>query len=125
MKLAPHSPPRRVLLVEDNEPLAAMLAALLERRGWRVDRAASVGDAHGRLEDVPDCVILDLGLPDGTGEQILRRLKHEHPEVRIVVVTGLLDEQRLADVRGLEPAALLHKPVSLNNLLSHLAYDSA
>ena len=114
---------RRIVLVEDNDAVASMLGKLLEHRGWSVDLASTLAEAEFHLQQMPHCIILDLGLPDGEGEQLLRRLRMERIGVRVIVITGVLDEQRLEGVRELEPTALLRKPVSLGELLAHLPQE--
>lgn len=66
----------RVLVVEDDEGIAAGLQAHLDRLGWAVDRADAVRSAWAALRAEPfDMVLLDLGLRDGDGAELLRRLR--------------------------------------------------
>jgi two-component system response regulator QseB len=66
----------RVLVVEDDEGIAAGLLAHLQRQGDAVDVAASVAGAWSALRaEHFDIVLLDLGLPDGDGHQVLQRLR--------------------------------------------------
>src|SRR5436305_12645230 len=89
--------PPKVLLIEDNHELLQLISDMLLRG------AAPVFDSIGltRLEQGLDrlrtgdisAVLLDLGLPDSVGLDSLRRLRREFPELPIVVLTGLQDEQ--------------------------------
>jgi DNA-binding response OmpR family regulator len=73
----------RVLVVEDDPGIAAGLAAHLERGGHAVDCTGSVAEAWRALVGEPyDVVLLDLGLPDGDGSTLLRRLR-EAPAGRL------------------------------------------
>lgn len=66
----------RILVVEDNEGIAAGLRANLTQRGYAVDICTSVADAWHALGTARfDAVLLDLGLPDGDGSDIVRRLR--------------------------------------------------
>lgn len=66
----------RVLVVEDDEGIAAGLQAHLQRQGDAVDVAGSVAAAWSALRaEHFDIVLLDLGLPDGDGHQVLQRLR--------------------------------------------------
>lgn len=66
----------RILLVEDDPDLARELADALERRGMAVDRARDVEEGEAFLRaGAHDAVLLDLGLPDGDGLALLRRLR--------------------------------------------------
>ncbi len=66
----------RVLVVEDDEGIAAGLQAHLRQLGWAVDVSGSVAGAWAALRAEPfELVLLDLGLADGDGTEVLRRLR--------------------------------------------------
>ncbi|MEX8192938.1 response regulator transcription factor [Comamonas guangdongensis] len=68
----------RILVVEDNEGIAAGLRANLMQRGYAVDVCASVAEAwHALSIERFDAVLLDLGLPDGDGSEVVRRLRSQ------------------------------------------------
>jgi serine phosphatase RsbU (regulator of sigma subunit) len=87
--------PVRVLLVEDDEGDAVLVEALLEEVDAPVQltRARSLQEAE-KLLPVVDCVLLDLGLPDTTGLDGLRRLLAHASPAAILVLTGLTDERQ-------------------------------
>ncbi len=58
-------------------------------------------------------MILDLMLPDGGGEAILREVRANHPRTMVAVCSAIDDPHRLARVRGLNPELLLWKPIEL------------
>jgi two-component system OmpR family response regulator/two-component system response regulator QseB len=85
----------RVLAVEDDDGIASGLAAALRREGWAVDIAASVTQAWRALCTEPfDMVLLDLGLSDGDGSEILRRLRRArerglpNPATPVLIMTA-------------------------------------
>lgn len=70
----------RVLVVEDDEGIAAGLALSLRQHGHAMDHAGNVAAAWSMLQAEPfDLVLLDLGLPDGDGTALLRRLRAATP----------------------------------------------
>jgi DNA-binding response OmpR family regulator len=83
--------PRRVLLVED-EPLIQMLAVdFLEDVGLKVDTAGSAREALNKLALVSGgfaVVIVDLGLPDRSGDDLVREIRSTHSMLPIIVATG-------------------------------------
>ncbi|SDL48176.1 DNA-binding response regulator, OmpR family, contains REC and winged-helix (wHTH) domain [Modicisalibacter muralis] len=79
----------RLLLVEDDDLLAESLAETLEDEGYRVDIAARVRDARSLMasEDY-SLVILDLGLPDGSGLELLEHWRNERRQLPILALTA-------------------------------------
>jgi DNA-binding response OmpR family regulator len=79
----------RVLIVEDEAKLAAILTRSLKNEGFAVDSASTL---HGGFECVQaypyDLVILDLLLPDGSGTGLLRRLREHHQAMPVLVLTA-------------------------------------
>ncbi|GKS77787.1 response regulator transcription factor [Acidovorax sp. SUPP950] len=70
----------RILVVEDDAGIADGLRTNLHQRGYAVDVCSSVAAAWSALRmERFDAVLLDLGLPDGDGAQLLRRLRHSPP----------------------------------------------
>jgi len=88
----------RVLLVEDDTRFAGALTAALRRSGYEVDHAPTVAAA---LAAPPgDLVLLDVGLPDGDGMDVCRRLR-AHGDVAIIMLTARGEERdRVAGLRG-------------------------
>ena len=75
-KNRPHNGGMRILVVEDNEGIAAGLRANLMQRGYAADVCDTVASAwHALSTEHFDAVLLDLGLPDGDGSEIVRRLR--------------------------------------------------
>ncbi len=90
LPLPSDEPSRHILLVDDNEPYARVLAQLLERRGHRVSLAF---DGTHALELVlpcpPEIALLDLGLPGLDGYQLGHRLRERHgPKLLLIAVSG-------------------------------------
>jgi CheY-like chemotaxis protein len=107
---------QRMLLVEDHHETRALLRRMLTLCGWDVVEAATTAEGLDRLEPPPDCLLLDLGLPDGDGEAILRKVRVERRPTRVIVNTGTDDPARLGAVAALHPEALLKKPLDAEGL---------
>ncbi|WP_431046457.1 response regulator transcription factor [Streptomyces sp. P1-3] len=107
-----------VLLVEDDDRLAAALTASLARHGHQVVRAGRADDAL-RLKDGADFVLLDLGLPDMDGLEALRRLRRVSA-VPVIVVTARTEERDV--LRGLRGGAddYLVKPFRTAELIARM-----
>ncbi len=105
-----------ILVVEDDEPARRTLAAFLEARGYAVDHAPSAAEAL-RAWDArrPDAVVLDLGLPDLDGVDVVRRIRRE-AFTPIVILSGRDDERD--KIAALEAGAddYVTKPFSTDEL---------
>jgi DNA-binding response OmpR family regulator len=108
----------RILVVEDDEGVAAAITDALVQRGHGVVRAASAA-AAGELRRDAELVLLDLGLPDGDGLEVLRALRRSS-DVPVLVLTARSAERDI--VRGLRLGAddYLVKPVRLRELLARI-----
>ena len=87
--------PMRVLIVEDLRETAAWLAGIVSRAfpGARVRQAAGVRAALGAIAaEAPDLALVDLGLPDGEGLEVLRALRARAPACLPVVTTAATDD---------------------------------
>jgi DNA-binding response OmpR family regulator len=87
------SHPGSILIVDDEPAIGAMLADHLVPHGYKVEVALHGGDAVmlASLER-PDAVILDLMLPDVSGERIFQQLQALDTSIAIVLLTGMADE---------------------------------
>src|SRR3954454_11598158 len=110
--------PHRMLVIEDHQETRTLLSRIIALIlvGWEVAEAATVEEGLAQLSPPPDCVLLDLELPDGPGEDILRKVRQDHLQTRVVVNTGTTDSARLGAVSDLKPEALLQKPLDSTHL---------
>jgi len=107
---------QRILIIDDHEPTRSTLRSILNRRGYEVFEAGTIAGGLALLDGLdphPECVVLDMDLPDGSGETILRAIRKEQMPVRVAVCSGMSDPSRWAMVERLEPEAILQKPVDL------------
>jgi CheY-like chemotaxis protein len=113
------SPPRRVLVVDDNLDAAEGLAMLLSLRGHEVSTAYDGQGAIERAREIaPDVVLLDIGLPRLDGFQVARRLREEHSDrpMLLVALTGYGQERDRLRAREAGFDHHLLKPVRLEML---------
>ena len=107
----------RLLLVEDAEDVAEAIVASFERRGDAVDLVASVDEAKSAIavQDY-DVILLDIGLPDGLGTDVLRSARDRGSRAPILMLTARSDiEDRVAALdRGADD--YLVKPFDLREL---------
>ena len=114
-----------VLLIEDDRGTHSALRKILGKLGWEVHSAMTVSSGLSLLDLKPDAVVLDLMLPDGDGEEILRKIRADQLETKVAITTGIEDRVRLEEVHSLRPDALLRKPLELNDLLRAIGVDQS
>jgi signal transduction histidine kinase len=111
-----HRQLHRLLVVEDHEPTLTVLADLLRRRGHDVSTANSVESALLMASSRSfDCVVSDLGLPDGDGADLMRQLASDHG-LRGIAVSGYGMEQDFARTEQAGFFAHLVKPINFEEL---------
>ena len=114
-------PPKRVLVVDDERPILLTLEALLGRHSFAVEtaRTAAAGlELAGREEHSPDVVLLDLGLPDANGLDVLTRIRREWPRLQVIVVTAQDTLANAIDSIKLGAFHFLRKPYAPEELLN-------
>ncbi len=114
----PGPQPASILLVEDHPDSAEALAALLESLGYRVQVAGSIAAAVAVDCAAVDLLVSDLGLPDGTGLDLLRQLHTAHPSLRAIALSGYGMESDRERSREAGFRAHLVKPTSIDTLQS-------
>ena len=106
----------RVLLVDDHEDTNRSLTQLLRRRGYHVQPAHSVQSAlEAAAHERFDVLVSDIGLPDGSGIELMQQLKNDHPIFGIALTGfGMEDDLRRSHDVGFNHHLI--KPVDLNKL---------
>jgi PAS domain S-box-containing protein len=102
----------RVLIVEDNADTARVLGRLLTARGYTVRITGSVAEAVTVLAEPFDMIISDVGLPDGTGYDLMRRAREIRP-IRGIAMSGYGMEEDVVKSREAGFAEHLVKPVDV------------
>jgi DNA-binding response OmpR family regulator len=111
----------KILVIEDEVILCETIVAYLEEEGYRCEQ---VGTVELGLEKVNlyeyDCILVDIGLPDGSGLSLIKELKKIHPETGIVIISAKnsMDDK----ISGLDLGAddYLTKPFHLPELNSRI-----
>jgi CheY-like chemotaxis protein len=110
--------PKKVLLVEDDAELVALVSILLQEDGYSVKIACNGREALATLEhDMPDLILLDMKMPIMSGPEFARELEVRHGrQASIIVLTAAADAHRRAAEVGAD--AWIGKPFDPDALLS-------
>jgi len=113
--------PLRVLVIDDEPPIRKLLRVGLSAHGYEILEAANGKMALAALsQQAPDLVILDLGLPDMQGHELLRTMRVRNDSVPIVVLSSRDDEA--GKVQALDSGAddYVTKPFGMDELLARM-----
>ncbi len=109
---------RKILVVDDNREFVDLIRRVLESKDFQVAVASDGKTALEKaLADVPDLVLLDLKLPDISGEEVLKRIKEIGRDIAVIVITGFGGEQVAVDMMKKGAMDFLSKPIEHQVLL--------
>ena len=121
-RLQTHAEAIHVLLVEDHEPTRTALAQLLRRRHYQVKTASSLTEARVLAAQQPfHLLISDIGLPDGTGIELMQELRGCNADLRGIALTGYGMEEDIVRTRNAGFTSHLTKPIRVQSLEAALA----
>ena len=110
----------RVLVVDDEAAILRFLKPALEANGYEISSVGTIAEATKRIAaDVPDIVVLDLGLPDGDGKDVIRRVR-EWSDVPIVVLSARDRETEKIEALDLGALRALQLPQRTEQLFGAL-----
>jgi two-component system KDP operon response regulator KdpE len=112
--------PLKVLVIDDEPPIRKLLRMGLETQGYQTMDASNAKAALELMSDKPDLVILDLGLPDMEGLELLRQIRARREDLPVVVLSSRGDEA--AKVAALDQGAddYVTKPFGMEELLARI-----
>ncbi|MBI5076600.1 MAG: sigma-54-dependent Fis family transcriptional regulator [Nitrospirae bacterium] len=106
-----------LLVIEDDETIALSLRTFFESKGCSVLCASTCREGLDIcLREIPDTVILDLRLPDGSGIDVLKEIKKDYPEISVIVMTGYGEIDEAVSAMKLGAEYYFQKPISLDAL---------
>jgi excisionase family DNA binding protein len=115
---------RKVLVVDDDVELVELIEKVLVDDGrFEVRTAANGFDAGMMVKEYrPDMIILDVMLPDINGKEVCMRVRSDPSmeEVRILCISGMIEEDKIADLKAAGANDFLHKPFDLEELIDRM-----
>lgn len=112
--------PLRVLVVDDEPPIRKLLRMGLTTQGYQTLEAPNAKIALDLLNEAPDLVILDLGLPDADGHELLRTIRARNESVPIVVLSSRGDEAGKVQALDFGADDYVTKPFGMDELLARM-----
>jgi len=115
---------RKVLIVDDDEELVELITDVLEKDGRFEVRSANNGFQAGMLvkEYRPDLVVLDVMLPDINGKDVCKLIRSDQSleDVRIICISGMVEEDKVDELLEAGADDFLHKPFDVEVLLDRM-----
>ena len=110
-----------LLIVEDDLPLQKVLSDVLKEEGFITEVVGTGSDALLKIDkSLPSLVLLDLGLPDIQGETVLMRIREDHPDLPVVILTAKSKPHEIAAGLNLGADDYLPKPFAVEELLARI-----
>ena len=110
-----------ILLIDDEKQFVVTMAKRLRKRGFLVTEAGGGLEGLRILEGGPvDVVVLDVGMPDMDGIQVLREIKMRFPQVQVLMLTGHADMEVAISGMAMGAFDYLMKPVELDVLVGKI-----
>jgi two-component system, OmpR family, KDP operon response regulator KdpE len=110
----------RVLVVDDEAAILRFLKPALEANAYDMTSAGTVAEASKRIAaESPDIIVLDLGLPDGDGKDVIRRVR-EWSDVPIIVLSARDRESEKIDALDAGADDYVNKPFGVGELLARI-----
>lgn len=110
----------KILIIDDNRQLVLMIKSVLEQKGYQTASACDGEDGLTKTkQDMPDMVILDLGLPKLSGEQVCKEIRKNDKtkDVPVVMLSGKSSDADKIIGKVIGADYYLTKPCDINELL--------
>jgi two-component system KDP operon response regulator KdpE len=112
--------PIKVLVIDDEPPIRKLLRMGLTAQGYQITEAGNGKTALELMREAPDLIILDLGLPDIQGHELLRTIRSRNESVPVVVLSSRGDEAGKVQALDLGADDYVTKPFGMDELLARI-----
>ncbi len=110
-----------VLIVDDEKEFLEGVSERLRNRGYQVDSAGNGAEALDRLEQSTyDAIVLDLQMPGMDGIETLKRIRAQHPDMQVILLTGHATLQKGVEAVKLGALDFLEKPAEIDQLTAKI-----
>jgi excisionase family DNA binding protein len=117
---------RKVLIVDDDQELVELIVDVLERDGRFETRSVNNGFDAGMMvkEYHPDLIVLDVMLPDINGKEVCQRVRGDKAmdDVRIICISGMVEEDKIGELRAAGANDFMHKPFEVEKLIDRMCH---
>ena len=112
---------KRILIVDDEAGIVQEIKEFLEEEGYEVHTADTAKTGIALVEKIhPDVVLIDVKLPDASGNEVLRACKEKSPKTKTIMVTGYVDQNVMDEAELIGRDTFLQKPFDLVRLTEEI-----
>ena len=115
---------RKILIVDDDEELVELICDVLDRDTRFETRSVNNGFDAGMMvkEYRPDLIVLDGMLPDINGKEVCQRVRNDKTmdDVRIICISGMVEEDKVGELRAAGANDFMHKPFEVERLVERM-----
>jgi DNA-binding NtrC family response regulator len=120
--------PKKILIIDDEHMVCETLQDILQEDGYQVRIALNALSGLAEIErETPDLIISDLKLPDLSGLELLKRVKHKRPNLEIIIMTGLGEAETYLEAKEEGAFDYIIKPINipiLRLMISKVLYQN-
>ena len=107
----------KLLIVDDESDIREFARNFFKKRNIEVSVASGGCQALELIaRESPDLVLLDVKMEEMTGIEVLRQLRVSHPSIKVIMVSGVEDEETIKEAKALGVIGYIHKPFILEEL---------
>lgn len=116
--------PKKILIIDDELEICSMVTEFLIDAGYAAFYALSGPEGLAMIKrDVPDLLLLDIGMPGMDGVEIMRQLREDYPSLPVVVLTAHNDTDTVKKMLEYGVCEYLTKPINLETLSDQFVRD--
>ena len=107
----------KLLIVDDEDDIRAFATSYFKKRGIDVATASNGREALDQAQSfMPDLILLDITMEEMTGIEVLRKLREDQNDVKVIMVTGIENEESVNEANSWGVRGYIHKPLVLEEL---------
>ena len=107
----------KILVVDDESEIVDQIKEYFEDEGYKVFTAETGQEGiQIAARELPNLLVLDMKLPDMSGILVLKSIKHIHPKIKVITITGYIDQAMFDQAEELGRDTFLQKPFDLETL---------
>ncbi len=106
-----------VLIIDDEPEICFLLSSMLKKKKLQPSIAHTINEGNKKLQEQPGILFLDINLPDGSGLDLLKKIRKEFPAMKIIMISAYDGEMERAEAMQWGADAFIGKPFTSDVVL--------